>query len=343
MKATGILRRVDDLGRIVIPKEVRHELDIKDGQTLEFFTDKDQLVILQKSDVQDGDKLPCISPGLSAETPLGTIVAKPCTDKENPGLWIELYRPESKVGMALALVEYSGEDKELVTRVWGNAQSEDYTDKVPHNYVEEYFAEDKDRLVQQDNLMACRIARLAEYLADNTYQSGKEWRFTDCDFSIIDEDENLADLNRVKKDACGWYGIKAVNPGFESTELILVSDYYGGGCASMTQLFWDDGNERDNWKKEIEKAIIETLSVQETVTPDTMLLIDITRTEKSNKDVRLEELWRQFGDVPMNPETECIEEDFLPFPAGTNRMDIWHWFDEQHSIGVAYLTGQKGA
>ena len=151
MKATGILRRVDDLGRIVIPKEVRHELDIKDGQTLEFFTDKDQLVILQKSDVQDGDKLPCISPGLSAETPLGTIVAKPCTDKENPGLWIELYRPESKVGMALALVEYSGEDKELVTRVWGNAQSEDYTDKVPHNYVEEYFAEDKDRLVQQDN------------------------------------------------------------------------------------------------------------------------------------------------------------------------------------------------
>lgn len=45
----------------------------------------------------------------------------------------------------------------------------------------------------------------------------------------------------------------------------------------------------------------------------------------------------------MNPETECIEEDFLHFPAGTNRMDIWHWFDEQHSIGVAYLTGQKGA
>ena len=44
----------------------------------------------------------------------------------------------------------------------------------------------------------------------------------------------------------------------------------------------------------------------------------------------------------MNPETECIEEDFLHFPVGTNRMEIWHWFDEQHSIGVAYLTGQKG-
>lgn len=341
MKATGVLRRVDDLGRIAIPKEVLRQMDIRDGQTLEFFTDKDQLIVLQKSNVQDGDKLPCISPGLSAETPLGTIVATPCSDSANPGLWIELYRPESKAGMALALVEYSGEDKELVTRVWGNAQSEDYTDKVSHNYVEEYFAEDEDRLVRQDNLMACRIARLAEYLADNTYQSGEEWHFADCDFSVIDEDTDLSDLNHVKKvDAAGWYGIKAVNAGFESAALVLMADYYGGNCASVAQLFYDDG---DNWKREIEKAIIATLSVQDTVTPSTMLLIDITGAKKSDKDIRLEKLWRQFGDVPMNPETECIEEDFLHFPAGTNRMDIWHWFDEQHSVGVAYLTGQKGA
>ncbi len=273
------------------------------------------------------------------KTPVGTIVAKPCTDKENPGLWIELYRPESKAGMSLALVEYSGEDKELVTRVWGNAQSEDYTDKVPHNYIEEYFAEDEDWLVRQGSLMACRIARLAEYLADNTYQSGEEWHFADCDFSVIDEDTDLSDLNHVKKvDAAGWYGIKAVNAGFESTALVLMSDYYGGNCVSVAQLF-DDG---DNWKREIEKAIIETLSVQETVNPDTMLLIELCGAKKNSKDIRLEELWRQFGDVPMNPETECIEEDFLHFPVGTNRMEIWHWFDEQHSIGVAYLTGQKG-
>lgn len=107
----------------------------------------------------------------------------------------------------------------------------------------------------------------------------------------------------------------------------------------MAQLFYDDG---DNWKREIEKAIIATLSVQETVTPDTLLLVEIPGADKSDKDIRLEELWRQFGDVPMNPETECIEEDFLHFPASTNRMEIWHWFDEQHSLGVAYLTGQKG-
>lgn len=55
------------------------------------------------------------------------------------------------------------------------------------------------------------------------------------------------------------------------------------------------------------------------------------------RDKILEDLWAEFGDVPMNPETECMEQSFLGFPAGTHREDIWHWFDERHSKGVAYL------
>lgn len=55
------------------------------------------------------------------------------------------------------------------------------------------------------------------------------------------------------------------------------------------------------------------------------------------RDKILEDLWTEFGDVPMNPETECMEQPFLGFPAGTHREDIWHWFDERHSKGVAYL------
>lgn len=48
MKATGIVRRVDDLGRIVIPKEVRRSLRIKEGDPLELFTDKDGSIIFKK-------------------------------------------------------------------------------------------------------------------------------------------------------------------------------------------------------------------------------------------------------------------------------------------------------
>ena len=48
MKATGIVRRIDDLGRVVIPKEIRRTLRIKEGTPLEIFTDREGEVILKK-------------------------------------------------------------------------------------------------------------------------------------------------------------------------------------------------------------------------------------------------------------------------------------------------------
>lgn len=48
MKATGVVRRIDDLGRIVIPKEIRRTLRIKEGDPLEIFTEKDGDIILKK-------------------------------------------------------------------------------------------------------------------------------------------------------------------------------------------------------------------------------------------------------------------------------------------------------
>ena len=48
MKATGIVRRIDDLGRVVIPKEIRRTLRIREGDPLEIFTDRDGEIILKK-------------------------------------------------------------------------------------------------------------------------------------------------------------------------------------------------------------------------------------------------------------------------------------------------------
>lgn len=48
MKATGIVRRIDDLGRVVIPKEIRRNLRIREGDPLEIFTDREGEVILKK-------------------------------------------------------------------------------------------------------------------------------------------------------------------------------------------------------------------------------------------------------------------------------------------------------
>lgn len=57
----------------------------------------------------------------------------------------------------------------------------------------------------------------------------------------------------------------------------------------------------------------------------------------AERDAALEKLWAELEDIPMNPETECLEAPILDFPAGTFREDIWRWFDERHSKGVAYL------
>lgn len=48
MKATGIVRRIDDLGRVVIPKEIRRTLRIREGDPLEIYTDPDGEVIFKK-------------------------------------------------------------------------------------------------------------------------------------------------------------------------------------------------------------------------------------------------------------------------------------------------------
>ena len=48
MRATGIIRRIDDLGRVVIPKEIRKSMNIREGDPLEIYTDRDGCVIFKK-------------------------------------------------------------------------------------------------------------------------------------------------------------------------------------------------------------------------------------------------------------------------------------------------------
>ena len=67
MKATGIVRRIDDLGRVVIPKEIRRTLRIREGDPLEIYTEKDGGVIFRKyspmGDLQDFASQICDSIG----------------------------------------------------------------------------------------------------------------------------------------------------------------------------------------------------------------------------------------------------------------------------------------
>lgn len=57
MKATGIVRRIDELGRVVIPKEIRRTLRLREGDPLEVFTDRDELMLKKYSPIASLEKL----------------------------------------------------------------------------------------------------------------------------------------------------------------------------------------------------------------------------------------------------------------------------------------------
>ena len=68
MKSTGIIRRIDDLGRVIIPKEIRRTLNLKEGDPLEIFV-ADEMVCFQKYDVADSyrDKIESLIASLTDE------------------------------------------------------------------------------------------------------------------------------------------------------------------------------------------------------------------------------------------------------------------------------------
>lgn len=50
MRVTGIVRRIDDLGRVVIPKEIRRSMGLREGDPLEIYIEKDGAIVLKKYD-----------------------------------------------------------------------------------------------------------------------------------------------------------------------------------------------------------------------------------------------------------------------------------------------------
>jgi AbrB family transcriptional regulator (stage V sporulation protein T) len=66
MRATGIVRRIDDLGRVVIPKEIRRTMKIREGDPLEVFIQGD-VVCFKKYDDGIADNLRAIADGLEED------------------------------------------------------------------------------------------------------------------------------------------------------------------------------------------------------------------------------------------------------------------------------------
>ena len=58
----------------------------------------------------------------------------------------------------------------------------------------------------------------------------------------------------------------------------------------------------------------------------------------NNAEVEIENLWQAFSDIGIDDQ-DRITEPFMDWEAGTDRFEIWHWFDEQYPGGVHKLIG----
>ena len=86
---------------------------------------------------------------LCVETKLGMLVAYPSKDPAHPGIYIDLKREGIPYSALIALIEYTDDDgdtetgddlpAEIVSRTWGNAMADEYTDKVSVKNIEAFF------------------------------------------------------------------------------------------------------------------------------------------------------------------------------------------------------------
>lgn len=88
---------------------------------------------------------------LCVDTPLGTLVAYAGTDPEYPGIYIDLQRPGFSVDAPLVLTECTETEGDLedgvpqiITRIWGPVTEEEYSDRVVHSDIREFFMEKKE-------------------------------------------------------------------------------------------------------------------------------------------------------------------------------------------------------
>ena len=130
--------------------------------------------------------------------------------------------------------------------------------------------------------MVCTVLELAEEIVKNLdTEKILTAPFPDCDFGIIDvdgeKDFDEEEMDFLESGVCGWYGIKKVDCGYDSQNLCLVADYYGGACASFCQLY--SGISHDDAVTDIAKAIRDALMFVEIVNNDTKLFVCFDQPE----------------------------------------------------------------
>ena len=132
--------------------------------------------------------------------------------------------------------------------------------------------------MDNEKLALLTINDLCQLLADNLDCEHLDIKdFKNCDFAFADECyvRNDVDLETIKYSSSGWYGIKAVDPGFDSDDIMIVAGYYGGQI--VPDVIFNQIDNRVEAQRKIWDVIKEALDCGgEYFTADTMLIVEFS-------------------------------------------------------------------
>ena len=161
--------------------------------------------------------------------------------------------------------------------------------------------------------------RMHNYLCNIAMQEVKKMCSNHNNMICISSDISI-DLD------CGFDGVKnciinSVMYDFNSDTIFLSSTLLESGEEVTTKLLQDDALE-----------VLKILGNAEFI-PEIDFLKRFPKLRDVKEDKDILELWELFEKVPINCDEE-IETDFLYWSKGTDKFDIWHWFDEHYSKGL---------
>ena len=148
-----------------------------------------------------------------------------------------------------------------------------------YDAIEEDIARSKTKQAVIDGkpYMVMTVSQLADYVvSDLCYKefhmlTDDNHNFINCDFCVIDGYDEDMSIEELKNVVGSWHGIKAIDTGFDNSNLDIICDYYGGGCLAYSYLNCDM-TKKECWREIVETILVSLTSNGDNIDDDNTLL-----------------------------------------------------------------------
>lgn len=196
-------------------------------------------------------------------------------------------------------------------------------------------------MIKQGKYMFLTIGQFAGYLANNVFRSDLSPKYIKFayDFALTscsEFNDSEQDLENLKMSTSGWYGIKTVDCGFDSTDMVIAADYYGGGVAAIRNVY--DGEPLNEIKDVIAEEVIYVLENGEgtTLGKEDVVIVEILQercmSNKSKNDNIISSIEKQYNEY----KADMLGRDTVDLWENSMRITAFRYLKD-------YLVDESGA